>query len=148
MDGHGSHVIRKFLGFCQDNNILPLCLPLHLTHLLQLLDVSCFGPLAHYHQLGVENSAQQGIHRISKYEFLEIYSKAHVQTFTKQNILSAFHQSGLFLFNPLIVLRQISGQAITLSCCPDTSLSDQLQTPSKQLCTPPSLKKLDLYKDN
>ena len=67
---------------------------------LQPLDVGFFGPLAHYYQLGVENSARQGIHGISKYKFLEIYSKACVQTFAQQNILSAFHQSGLFSFNP------------------------------------------------
>ena len=48
MDGHGSHITGKFLGFCQDNNILLLCIPRHLTHFLQPLD-SCFGPLAHYY---------------------------------------------------------------------------------------------------
>ena len=34
------------------------------------------------------------------------------------------------------------GQAVTPYCCPDTSLSDQPQTPFEQLCTPQSLQEI------
>jgi hypothetical protein len=33
MDGHSSHLTGQLLGFCHDNNILPICLPSHTTHL-------------------------------------------------------------------------------------------------------------------
>ena len=45
LDGHSSHITFQFVQFCQDHKIIPLCLPLHLTHYLQLLDVGIFGPL-------------------------------------------------------------------------------------------------------
>ena len=35
MDGHGSHKTKKFRETCEDNNIIPLYLPPHSTHLLQ-----------------------------------------------------------------------------------------------------------------
>ncbi|BCS24404.1 uncharacterized protein APUU_40848A [Aspergillus puulaauensis] len=45
LDGHGSHLTPEFDKICQDNDIIPLCMPSHSSHLLQPLDVGCFGPL-------------------------------------------------------------------------------------------------------
>ena len=45
MDGHGSHKTKKFRETCEDNNIIPLYLPPHSTHLLQPLDLGIFGPI-------------------------------------------------------------------------------------------------------
>ncbi|RPB00189.1 hypothetical protein L873DRAFT_1681530, partial [Choiromyces venosus 120613-1] len=45
IDGHTSHFNWKFINFCLNNKILPLCLPAHSTHLLQPLDVRPFGSL-------------------------------------------------------------------------------------------------------
>jgi len=42
MDGYGSHLTLEFVDYCQNNNIIPFCLPPHLTHLLQPLDVVVF----------------------------------------------------------------------------------------------------------
>jgi hypothetical protein len=40
----GREVLR-FELYCQQNNIITLCMPSHSSHLLQPLDVGCFGPL-------------------------------------------------------------------------------------------------------
>jgi hypothetical protein len=45
MNGHTSHVAWEFFDYCLSNDIIPLCLPAHSTHLLQPLDVGLFGPL-------------------------------------------------------------------------------------------------------
>src|ERR1700712_2241050 len=44
-DGHGSHHTDSFREFCLQHKILTLCMPAHTSHILQPLDVSCFGPL-------------------------------------------------------------------------------------------------------
>lgn len=44
-DGHGSHHTSQFSQFCPDNHILTFCMPLYSSHILQPLDVTCFGPL-------------------------------------------------------------------------------------------------------
>jgi hypothetical protein len=45
LDGHESHHSTEFELYCQQNNIITLCMPPHSSHLLQPLDVGCFGPL-------------------------------------------------------------------------------------------------------
>ena len=45
LDNHGSHTTPKFRTFCEENDIIPLWMPPHCSHLLQSLDVGSFGPL-------------------------------------------------------------------------------------------------------
>jgi hypothetical protein len=45
LDGHESHQSFNFERYCKDNKIIPLYMPPHSSHLLQPLDVGCFGPL-------------------------------------------------------------------------------------------------------
>lgn len=42
LDGHGSHLTPQFDKLCAENNIIPICMPPHSSHLLQPLDVGCF----------------------------------------------------------------------------------------------------------
>ncbi|EED12236.1 pogo transposable element, putative [Talaromyces stipitatus ATCC 10500] len=52
LDGHGSHLTPEFDHICTENNIIPVCMPPHSSHLLQPLDVGCFAVLKrHYGQL-------------------------------------------------------------------------------------------------
>ena len=46
LDGYGSHCTKEFTDFC-DCKTIPLCLPLHTTHLLQALNVIVFQPYKH-----------------------------------------------------------------------------------------------------
>lgn len=45
LDGHESHHSTEFELYCKDNDIITLCMPPHSSHILQPLDVGCFGPL-------------------------------------------------------------------------------------------------------
>ena len=46
IDGHGSHITKPFIDYCDANKILLMIFPPHATHTLQPLDVVCFKPLA------------------------------------------------------------------------------------------------------
>ena len=46
LDGHGSHVTKVFINYCDKNKILVLVFHPHATSTLQPLDVSCFKPLS------------------------------------------------------------------------------------------------------
>ena len=45
IDGHKSHNLLDFQQYCKENKIITLCMPPHLSHLLQPLNVGCFSPL-------------------------------------------------------------------------------------------------------
>lgn len=45
VDGHSSHIAWKVVKYALDHNIHMICLPSKSTHLLQPLDVGCFGVL-------------------------------------------------------------------------------------------------------
>jgi hypothetical protein len=61
-------------------------MPPHLSYLLQLLDVGCFGPLKKAYGGLVEDKMRLGFHHINKHDFLKAYPEARQQVFTKQNI--------------------------------------------------------------
>ena len=77
LDGHGSHLTPQFDEICSQNDIVPICMPPHSSHLLQPLDVGCFSPLKRAYGCLVENKAQLGSNHIDKFDFLEAYTQAH-----------------------------------------------------------------------
>ena len=107
LDGHSSHATASFDHFCTERKIIPLYMPPHSSHLLQPLDISCFGPLKHYYGQKIREMAQNGIHAIDKMDFLSNYTKIHAHAFSKANILSGFAAAGLIPFKPEKVLAKL-----------------------------------------
>jgi hypothetical protein len=102
LDGHASHVTFEFIQYCQEHNIVPLCLPPHSTHYLQPLDVGIFGPLAQAYRGLVSRSSIFGAQRINNYDFLLYYMDARKTI--AQNIPGAWRGAS----SPLIQTRSYS----------------------------------------
>jgi hypothetical protein len=107
LDGHGSHGTPEFDLFCREHSIVTLCMPPHSSHLIQPLDVSCFGPLKKAYSKQVELQMQGGINHINKPDFLTNYSKSRLQALSSSNILGGFAATGLVPFNPECVLEKL-----------------------------------------
>ena len=90
MDSHGSYITIKFIFFGWNHKILPVCFFPHTSHILQPLDVSCFGSLKHYHSQAFMDNAQTGTINYNKVEFLENFPTIQQQAFNSNNILLAF----------------------------------------------------------
>ena len=45
VDGHGSHIGYKLVKYAMEKGVIIMCLPPHTRHVLQPLDISCYGPL-------------------------------------------------------------------------------------------------------
>jgi hypothetical protein len=71
LDGHESHLNQDFKNYCLENKILTLCMPPHLSHILQPLDVVCFSPLKRKYSERVRDLARKHIFHISKKGFLQ-----------------------------------------------------------------------------
>lgn len=113
LDGHGSHATAAFDHFCTENHIIPLYLPPHSSHLLQPLDVACFGPLKRLYGQRVQTAMQLEINHIDKVDFLAAYQQTRPQAFSLSNICSGFAAAGLVPYKPENVLDELHIQMKT-----------------------------------
>ncbi|EED13550.1 transposon, putative [Talaromyces stipitatus ATCC 10500] len=132
LDGHGSHLTAEFDRTCTENNIIPVCMPPHSSHLLQPLDVGCFAVLKrHYGQL-VEQRMRLGFNHIDKLDFLTAFPKARTMAYKAQTVRNSFTATGLVPFNPDRVYQQLTVRLKTPTPPPSRSSDTQsscLQTP-------------------
>jgi hypothetical protein len=107
VDGHGSHVNMKFLNWCEQHKILLAVYPPHSTHRLQPLDVGVFAPLANYYSQALDDLVRksEGRTSISKRDFFSLFWPAFEKAFAKENIVSAWSNTGIWPFDPQKVLK-------------------------------------------
>jgi hypothetical protein len=65
-DGFGTHETLEILEFCLSNNIILCRLPSHISHKLQLTDVSTFSPLKTAYREQVERLERGGVDTVGK----------------------------------------------------------------------------------
>lgn len=106
VDGHSSHVNMRFINQCDRLRILLLILPPHSTHRLQPLDVSLFSPLATFYSNGLTQMLTNslGYLAMSKRAFWSVFWPAWKLAFTPKNIASGYAKTGIFPYNPSLVL--------------------------------------------
>ena len=132
LDGHESHHSTEFELYCQSHNIITLCMPPHSSHLLQPLDVGCFGPLKVAYGRQVEDLMRAHITHVSKPDFLCAFREAHFMAMTEKNIQGGFAGAGLVPYNPQRVLAKLDVQLRTPTppgSRPGTALPWTSQTP-------------------
>jgi len=99
IDSHGLRVSTKFLDACWTRRIIPFLLPPHLTHVMQPLDVSIFGPLTAAYNRRLNDITPHLVGDIDKARFATIYAEARAATMTSTAARKAFTDSGISL-NP------------------------------------------------
>jgi hypothetical protein len=132
LDGHESHHSTEFEQYCQENNIITLCMPAHSSHILQPLDVGCFSPLKRAYGRQVEDLVRCNITHITKVEFLSGFKAAHAAAMTEGNIRGGFCGAGLVPHDPERVL---SGLDLVLRSPPP---AQQPETPPVWISQTPS----------
>ncbi|KAM4067891.1 DDE superfamily endonuclease [Hirsutella rhossiliensis] len=102
---------------CENHFTYELLFPLppHVTHLLQPLDVGVFGPYKHWHQQVLYREIANGATNFNKTDFLFHLQEMRNRTFKRPTILSAWEKSGLFPFNPSVVLDQLQDALSSLT---------------------------------
>ncbi|CEJ56112.1 hypothetical protein PMG11_02335 [Penicillium brasilianum] len=108
LDGHGSHLTPQFDRICAENDIIPLCMPSHSSHLLQPLDVGCFAVLKRAYGRFVSDLARTGYNHIDKLDFLADYPRARLEAFQPNIIQSSFAATGIVPVNADRVLSKLN----------------------------------------
>ena len=104
LDGHESHHSDEFEEYCKEHNIITLCMPAHSSHILQPLDVGCFGPLKKAYGQQIEDMMQAYITHITKDDFFPAFHAAFNIAMTESNIQGGFRGAGLLPFDPKSVI--------------------------------------------
>ena len=125
LDGHESHHSADFEAYCNDHDIITLCMPAHSSYKLQPLDVGCFSPLKRAYGRIIEDSMRRHITHVSKEDFLFAFYEAYTASITPDNIRAGFKASGLVPFDPERVISQLDIVAIVRTPSPNPSLPTQ-----------------------
>lgn len=75
-DGHSSHLSAGFDRFYKENNIISVSMSSHSSHLLQPLDMGCFGPLKRAYSQHIEQLVKSHINHVTKVDFLIAFKAA------------------------------------------------------------------------
>lgn len=99
VDGHRSHVSVDLVRWAKEKGIIIFILPAHTSHILQPMDVACYGPLEKIynnlcHKLMRESSAP-----ITRYNVCSIACKAYLKALSPENIQSGFRRAGIYPLN-------------------------------------------------
>jgi hypothetical protein len=108
VDGHGSHLTREFIDFCNARKILLAVFPPHSTHTLQPLDVVLFLPLSNYYsqELDCHLHQSQGLIGVKKGDFFPIFWAAWSTTMRRELILKSFQATGVWPTDAEVVLNR------------------------------------------
>lgn len=107
LDGHESHHSTDFELYCKENHIVTLCMPAHSSHILQPLDVGCFGPLKKAYGRQIEEMMRKHITHITKADFFPAFYAAFQQAMIRENIQGGFRGAGVVPFSPESVLSRL-----------------------------------------
>ena len=103
VDGHDSHVTRKFIEHSCENKILVPSYPAHSTHVYQSLDVGVFGALKKEYGKWQDEYLQETGEAITRENFLKIYGEAHLKVLTPNLIQAAYQKVGIVPFDCNVV---------------------------------------------
>ena len=133
VDGHGSHNTEEFNEYCKEHKIIVLCMPPHSSHLLQPLDVGCFGPLKRAYYTEIDSWSRYSGTQVKKETFLPAFRNAFDKAITKNNILAGFGGAGLDPHDPERVLSKLDVVLRTPTPSPSQDTPWESKTPSNLL---------------
>ena len=95
-DGHKSHISVDLITWAQSYNIIMYVLPAHTSHILQPLDVGCYGPFQRIYNNKCHKTMHTNSSVITRYNVCEIACKVYPKAFSPTNLQSAYKKAGVF----------------------------------------------------
>lgn len=100
-----------------------------MTHILQGLDVIVFSVAKRsYHNYSVQHT-RDPLEVVTKQNFLSVFGRAYLDSFTPKNILKAFEVTGVWPFNPNVISQRLLAPSLERSAHAHIPL--ELLTPLK-----------------
>ena len=96
-DGHQSHIAINLIEWACDNNIILFVLPPHYSHILQPMDIGCFGPLQLIYNQECLSFSRNNHRTVSKYDVCSLACKAYLAALSPSNLQASFSKAGIYL---------------------------------------------------
>ncbi|XP_053374904.1 uncharacterized protein LOC128547163 [Mercenaria mercenaria] len=107
LDGHRSLVAFDLSEWAKLMNIIIFVLPAHTSHILQPLDVACYGPFQRIYNNLCHKVMRQTSDAITRYNIREIACKAYSKDLCAENLHAAFQRTGIYPINKEAIPRSI-----------------------------------------
>ena len=100
-DGHSSHIDKETTDVAIREGVVFLCLPPHLSHVLQPLDVGFFAPLKAEFAKAASNLCQfRHSFVVAKANFARVLSGPYEWCKARRYVVAGFRKCGIFPYNP------------------------------------------------
>ena len=96
LDGHKSHVSVGLVEWANTQGIILYILPAHTSHLLQPMDVGCYGPLQRIYNSLCHKFMRETSGTITRYNICELACKAYTRALSAENLQAAFRRTSIF----------------------------------------------------
>ncbi|CAC5375550.1 unnamed protein product [Mytilus coruscus] len=103
LDGHKSHVAVSTIEWARRHNIVIQLLPAHTSHLLQPLDVGCYGPLQNIYNSLCHRTIRTKQCALTRYDVYSMACKAYGNALSVSNLQSALRKTGIYPFTKDII---------------------------------------------
>ncbi|KAG5671777.1 hypothetical protein PVAND_001954 [Polypedilum vanderplanki] len=101
MDGHPSHINLDLYNWCLETGIILCLFYPNATHILQMADVSMFGPAkAGWRKETLNFKRQNNKRELNQVDFIQILSNVIKNNMKLESIKNGFATTGIFPFNP------------------------------------------------
>ena len=102
-DGHRSHISPYLIDWGIENKVILFVLPAHTSHVLQPMDVGCFGPFSKIYSNECHKYQREHLGAVNKLSVCELACKTYTLALSPQNLRAAFKKSGVFPLNPSVL---------------------------------------------
>ena len=99
MDDNRSHVSVGLVDWAKTHDIILFILPAHTSHILQPLDVACYGPLQRMYDFQCHKLINQTSAAITRYNVSEIASKVYSRALRAENLQAGFRKTDIYPLN-------------------------------------------------
>jgi hypothetical protein len=125
-DGHRSHISPSIIDWAMENDIILYVLPPHTSHILQPMDVGCFGPFSKLYSYECSKFQRETGKTVDRYSVSMIACKAYATALSAKNLQAAFKKAGIYPFCP---------ESVDNDLMETNRLRSELQPcPTKEVC--------------
>ena len=103
-DGHRSHISLSLIEWAKQNKIILFVLPPHTSHILQPMDVGCFGPFEVLYQAEVKKfTRQKAGTSVTRYDICGLVCKVYDRALQSDNLRATYRKTGIYPFEKTVV---------------------------------------------